>query len=115
MARIVQKLGFHTLRLLQVVFRLPANETANVPITRSPWNILTRCLIHIVPAAVGLYLITINLSGRYIGEHLGNGDSIKNNDGVILAFIQVAAKIQVRMLRALSGNQVNTVATRSFL
>ena len=75
--------------------RLKREEPIKVPITNSKWTALGYTFIHIPPATVTLYLIVINLSGHYIGEHLGNTNH-GASDGIILALIQVFAKIQVR-------------------
>ena len=68
-------------------------EQAKVAISDSAWVALSRCSIHSLPVAISIFLITLNLKGRYIGQHLPGSES-DHGDSVALAFIQVAAKIQ---------------------
>ena len=83
--------------------RLEIEEPIKTPIIESKWTALGYASIHIPPATVALYLIIINLSGHYIGEHLGNADNDGSSDGIILAFIQIFAKVQVRTTLATFG------------
>ena len=53
-------------------------------------------LLDLLRVAVFLYLLRLRFRGYYIGEHLGGSSSNDQEDSVTLAFIQVAAKIQVR-------------------
>ena len=70
-------------------------EPRHIVLTRSPGFALSRCLIHILPLTVGLFLIVINLKGFYIGQHLLRTHGSNDADSVGLALIQVAAKVQV--------------------
>lgn len=74
---------------------LKARENIKIPVINARRHLLGYHLIHAVPTSVALYLISINLRGYYIGAHLGSGSSSDANDSVILAFIQVFAKIHV--------------------
>ncbi|KAL8835860.1 MAG: hypothetical protein Q9170_003154 [Blastenia crenularia] len=93
MAHAVRNLAFGPFRFACRVFHTRKVEpTRIIPVTKSRRTFLSHSSIHLVPAIVALYLIIINLSGRYIGRHLvGDG----NSDGIVLALIQVAAKIQI--------------------
>ena len=68
-------------------------EQAKIVISDSVWVALCRCSVHLLPVTVSIYLITLNLKGHYVGQHLPWS---KNDygDSVALAFFQVAAKIQ---------------------
>ena len=74
---------------------LSPKEPRHIVVTRSLIFALSRCCIHVHPLTVGLFLIIINLRGYYIGEHLLGASSSNRADSVVLALIQVAAKLQV--------------------
>lgn len=81
--------------LARLLFRLvgiQVSEDVKIPVTKECWPLIIHHSIHVLPVAVAVSLISINLSGRYIGAHLGRG-SVAPNDSVLLAFIQVFAKI----------------------
>lgn len=59
---------------------------------------LSRCLVHVLPLAVTATLLWLNLGGMYIGLHLQPSQS-DEGDSIALAFLQVAAKIQVSFFR----------------
>ncbi|KAL9611669.1 MAG: hypothetical protein Q9167_003698 [Letrouitia subvulpina] len=69
------------------------SEQPKIAISDSLCVTFSRCSIHLLPVAVSIYLITLNLKGHYVGRHLpwSKDDS---GDSVALAFIQIAAKIQ---------------------
>ena len=71
-----------------------APEPRKFAVRQSSWLALSRCSIHVLPVVISTYLIQLILRGHYIGEHL---TATKDNqaDNVALAFIQIAAKIQV--------------------
>lgn len=71
-------------------------EAKKVVVKDSLWKAFSRCWIHVLPVGVFLYLQRLRFRGYYIGEHLGGCSSNDQEDSVTLAFIQVAAKIQVR-------------------
>lgn len=73
---------------------------------------LVRCTIHILPSAVSLALININIRGHFIGNALEGPDS---KDGLKLGLIQVAAKIQVRRTRLLHLISFVLIAKRTML
>ena len=95
MAHAKQSPGSRILRLFPRALNLKTSEPTKVPITVSRWKALGYDSIHILPATVALYLIAVNLSGYYIGGHLVKSDHDGSNDGIVLAFIQGFAKIQV--------------------
>ena len=68
-------------------------EQPKVAISDSVWVAFSHCSIHTPPVAVSIYLITLNLKGHYVGQHLP-GSNDNSGDSVALAFIQIAAKIQ---------------------
>ena len=74
---------------------LSPSEPKHIVVSRSFRVALSRCLIHILPLAASLFLITINLKGFYIGQHLLGASSSSEADSVVLALIQIAAKFQV--------------------
>ena len=59
----------------------------------------SHCAVHLLPVAVSIYLITLNLKGHYIGQHLPWSKD-DHGDSVALAFIQIAAKIQELLVTA---------------
>ena len=89
--------GSRILRFSPRALTLKTSEPRKVPITASRWKALGYDSIHILPATVALYLMVVNLSGYYIGEHLVKNDLDGLYDGIVLAIIQVFAKIQVRV------------------
>ncbi|KAL8950883.1 MAG: hypothetical protein Q9222_003100 [Ikaeria aurantiellina] len=80
--------------LASPTFQLQIREPPKIPISHSRYNTLRGNAVHIVPVAVALYLIIINLSGCYVGEHLGRVSNDEASDSVLLAFIQVFAKAE---------------------
>lgn len=56
---------------------------------------LSHYFIHIVPVSVSLMLLWINLKGYYIGIRLPFSPDDGQGNAVVLAPLQVAAKIQV--------------------
>lgn len=85
-----------TLRYTRRALHLETGEPIEVLTTESIWTALGYASIHIPPATVALYLIVINLSYHYTGEYLGNADHKETGHGIILAFIQIFAKAEVR-------------------
>lgn len=86
------------LDIISFLFRhIPSlrSEEKKIVATDSRKDAITRCLIHVPPGTVSLCLIFINLKGYYIGEHLGGANGNDHGDSIALAFIQIAAKIQV--------------------
>ena len=74
-------------------------EQAKTAISGSVWVAVSHCSIHLLPVAVGIYLITLNLKGHYVGRHLPWSKD-DYGDSVALAFIQIAAKIQELLVMA---------------
>ncbi|KAH6951456.1 hypothetical protein DER45DRAFT_648343 [Fusarium avenaceum] len=52
---------------------------------------LARCGVHILPSAVSIILITINLLGYFIGDEL---QGFQDGDSIKLGILQVCAKVQ---------------------
>ena len=90
---ILRTLGLDIISFLAHKLHFNHYEQAKVAISDSAWVAIGRCSIHILPLAVSIFLIALNLKGRYIGQHLPGSES-DHGDSVALAFIQVAAKIQ---------------------
>lgn len=56
------------------------------------WKVaLARCGVHVLPSAVSIVLITINLLGYYIGDEL---QGFQDGDSIKLGILQVCAKVQ---------------------
>ena len=86
------------LDLLNFFYHHPRNNPAErkkVAVTDSIWIAFVRCSIHGLPVVGSVFLVALNLRGRYIGEHLGISGGDARTDAFALAFIQIAAKIQV--------------------
>ncbi|KAI5457074.1 hypothetical protein BGZ63DRAFT_417405 [Mariannaea sp. PMI_226] len=66
-------------------------EPPKVVVTRSRKLALARSAIHLLPALVSIALITINVSGYFIGSEL---QGKQNQDSLKLGLLQVAAKTQ---------------------
>ena len=93
---LVRSLGFDTIvSVCRKISQLPY-ERAKVAVTDFLWSALSCYSLHAPPVAVNLYLVIIKLKGRYIGEHLGKPNYDNHGDSIALAFIRVAARIQVR-------------------
>ena len=93
LVQVLRTLGLDIVSFFARKIRINHFEQAKVAISDSAWVALSRCSIHLLPVAVSISLITLNLKGRYIGQHLPGSES-DHGDSVALAFIQVAAKIQ---------------------
>jgi len=78
-----------------VVSRALSPEPRKVLIYRSFGLALARCAGHVLPAAVSVFIVWINLTAYFIGTEL---EGAKNQDGLKLGLLQVAAKLQVSRL-----------------
>ena len=94
-AHFFRSIGLDIINFAHRQLLLSPAEPKYVVMSRSLRIALSRCCIHILPLAVSLFLISINLKGFYIGQHLLGTHSNSQTDSVVLALIQVAAKIQV--------------------
>jgi hypothetical protein len=65
-----------------------------VLVNRSRRIALSRAAVHLLPAAVSLYIVAINLRGYFIGNEL---QGVIYQDNQKLAPLQIASKIQVRL------------------
>ena len=93
LVHILRTLGLDIVSFFARKIRINHFEQAKVAISDSALVALSRCSIHFLPVAVSIFLITLNIKGRYIGQHFPGSES-DHGDSVALAFIQVAAKIQ---------------------
>ena len=93
LAQVLRTVGLDIVSFFARRLRLNYSEQAKIAISDSVWVALSRCSIHLLPVAVSIYLITLNLKGYYIGQHLPWSQN-DYGDSVALAFIQIAAKIQ---------------------
>jgi len=77
---------------LGVVAALTDNEPPKQVAYRSRPTVVWRSAVHIVPAAVSLFLAIINIKGYFVGASLqGEVDA----DSLKFAALQLAAKVQV--------------------
>ncbi|KAH8894664.1 hypothetical protein GQ53DRAFT_643452 [Thozetella sp. PMI_491] len=79
------------------------DEPAKVAIDSSRKLALTRCAIHVVPALVSIALITINLTGYFIGNELQGS---RDQDNIKLGMLQIAAKIQELLIVSSAGTVI---------
>lgn len=77
---------------LGVVAALADNEPPKQVAYRSRLMVVWRSVVHIVPAAVSLFLVIMNIKGYFVGASLQGED---DGDSLKFAALQVAAKIQV--------------------
>jgi hypothetical protein len=68
------------------------DEKKRILVYSSRWSALSKAAVHILPASVSLFLLTMNFQGRFIGREL---QGIRDNDDIKLSLLQVAAKLQV--------------------
>lgn len=68
------------------------DEPPKVLLKRSIWLTIAHCTIHIIPVAVSIVLVVINLQGYFVGSEL---QGFEDSDVMKEGFLQVAAKIQV--------------------
>lgn len=73
------------------LFGTQVSEDVKVPVSRARRDLYVCHSVHIIPVAIALYLIIINLQGRYIGAHLG-GSGSESTDSVVLAFIHFSRR-----------------------
>ena len=99
LVQVLRTVGFDIVSFFARKIRLNHSEQATIAISDSVWVAFSRCSIHLLPVAVSIYLITLNLKGHYIGEHLPWSEN-DYGDSVALAFIQIAAKIQELLIIA---------------
>lgn len=66
-------------------------EEPKLLLKRSRWTALARCGVHIIPSAVSMVVIVVNLCQLYIGVELV-GES--GQDSLKLGVLQVCAKVQ---------------------
>ena len=93
LVRILHTLGLDIVSFFARKNHLNQPEHPRIIISDSVWIVISRCSIHLLPIAVSIYLITLNIKGHYIGRHLPWSKN-DYDDNVALAFIQIAAKIQ---------------------
>ena len=93
LVQVLRTVGLDVVSFFARKIRLSHSEQAKIAISDSVWVAFSRCSIHLLPVAVSIYLITLNLKGYYIGQHLP-WSKTTYGDSVALAFIQIAAKIQ---------------------
>jgi hypothetical protein len=62
---------------------------------------VARCTIHIIPSVVSIFLITIQIRGRFIGSDL---QGPLGSDETKSGFIQMAAKIQELLIISSIGS-----------
>ena len=73
-------------------------EPAKLVVKKSFWIAFSRCWIHLLPLTVSLVLVCLNLKGFYIAQTFSQysiGDLTDQSNSVMLALIQIAAKVQV--------------------
>ena len=99
LVQVLRTVGLDIVSFFARKIRLNHSEQAKITISDSVWVAFSRCSIHLLPVAVSIYLITLNLKGQYIGQHLPWSKS-DYGDSVALAFIQIAAKIQELLVMA---------------
>lgn len=73
-------------------------EPPKVLIQSSRWIALSRCAVHLLPAAVSISLVGLNLSGFFIGHNLDGAGSA--GDDFKQSTLQVAAKLQELLIVA---------------
>ncbi|KAL8831134.1 MAG: hypothetical protein Q9191_001028 [Dirinaria sp. TL-2023a] len=93
LVQLLRTLGLDIVSFFARKFRPNHFEQAEIAISDSIWIIISHGTIHLLPVAVSIYLITLNLKGHYIGQHLPWSKD-DYGDNVALAFIQIAAKVQ---------------------
>ena len=99
LVQFLRTLGLDVVSFFARTIRPNHFEKPKIAISDSVWVALSRCSIHLLPVAVSIYLITLNLNGRYVGRHLPWSED-DHGDSVALAFIQIAAKIQELLVMA---------------
>ena len=93
MVSIILNLLSSVVLFIRRLLGLQVSEGVKAPVTNARRHLFAYHFVHALPTAVAVYLISINLSGRYIGAHLGHGSGSDVTDSIVLAFIQVLAKI----------------------
>ena len=102
LAQFLRTVGLDAISFIRRKTRPNDVEEAKIAISDSTLVALIRSSIHVLPVAVSIYLITLNLRGYYVGQHLPWSED-NYGDSVALAFIQVAAKIQELLVVASIG------------
>ena len=101
--QIIRSIGLNIFNLILNRVR-GQNEKKKTVVSTSFWIAFSRCWVHFLPVSISIFLIQFNLRGYYFGKHLRGSTSNDRADSIILAVIQVAAKILVCTRRTLEGS-----------
>jgi hypothetical protein len=81
---------------LGIITIVNQGEPRKVLVNQSRKLALARCGVHMLPACVSIIIVVINVQGYFIGNEL---QGALDGDGLKLAAMQIAAKIQVGIFR----------------
>ncbi|KAF7542131.1 hypothetical protein G7054_g98 [Neopestalotiopsis clavispora] len=86
------------------------DEKKKILVYSSRWSALSKAAVHILPASVSLFLLTMNFQGRFIGREL---QGIRDNDDIKLSLLQVAAKLQeLLVVASLASIMLHIIRTK---
>lgn len=72
------------------------DEAPKVAVDKSRKHALQRSAAHVLPVAVSLGVITLNVTGYFIGDQL---QGTRDQDDLKLGILQIASKVQVGYVR----------------
>jgi hypothetical protein len=75
-----------------ILVKLNKEEEPKELLSRSRWDAIARCGIHVLPSCVSIVLVALNFCGWFIGPTMQGGE---NHDYLKLAVLQICAKAQV--------------------